>query len=196
MLDSLEVSYLANRDDNLHFCLLTDFTDCDYETAPTDEALITHASKAIIALNDKYRTSRAGNKIAPFLLLHRPRRWNAQEKLWMGYERKRGKLSDLNALLRKSLHAQSSTLFSVMIGDVEALSSVKYVITLDTDTQLPRDSAHQLVATIAHPLNKAKFDQNQAHVTEGYAYCNLEWLQVCQAQVRHFTKSCVAVKQG
>ena len=130
--------------------------------------MITHASKAIIALNDKYRTSRAGNKIAPFLLLHRPRRWNAQEKLWMGYERKRGKLSDLNALLRKSLHAQSSTLFSVMIGDVEALSSVKYVITLDTDTQLPRDSAHQLVATIAHPLNKAKFDQNQGRVTEGY----------------------------
>lgn len=167
LCESLEVSYLANRDEHLHFCLLTDFMDANAETTPSDEALIQQACQAIAALNDKYATVNSAYQASPFLLLNRPRRWNAQDKCWMGYERKRGKLADLNALLRSDPNSNFSALFSTMVGDIDALSSIKYVITLDTDTQLPRDSARQFVATIAHPLNKAGFEHHKC-VTEGY----------------------------
>ena len=89
-----------------------------------------------------------------FFLFHRPRRWNPQERVWMGYERKRGKLADLNAFLRGGGRDR----FSLVVGETAVLSNVKYVITLDTDTQLPRDSARQFVGVMAHPLNRARFD--------------------------------------
>src|SRR6185436_8868180 len=89
-----------------------------------------------------------------FFLLHRPRRWNAAEGRWMGYERKRGKLAEFNALLRGGPREA----FSTIVGDTALLPEIKYVITLDTDTQLPRDAARQLVGTMAHPLNRPQFD--------------------------------------
>ncbi len=176
LCEALEVSYLANRDDNLRFCLLTDFVDAQTETTAADEALIQQASFAIMRMNHQYASAVASMSAfsipiynaTPFLLLHRPRRWNAQEQLWMGYERKRGKLADLNTLLRGRLEADSQQLFSTIIGDTQGLASIKYVITLDTDTQLPRDSARQFVATMAHPLNHAEFDKNQQRVIQGY----------------------------
>ena len=93
-----------------------------------------------------------------FFLFHRPRRWNPRERIWMGYERKRGKLADLNALLRGG----SRDRFSLVVGETAVLSTVKYVITLDTDTQLPRDAARQFVGAMAHPLNRARYDEAQA----------------------------------
>src|SRR5690606_12038488 len=99
-----------------------------------------------------------------FFLFHRPRRWNAQERVWMGYERKRGKLADLNALLR----GYGRQHFSLIVGEITALSPVKYVITLDTDTQLPRDSALQFAGVMAHPLNQPRIDEKQRRVTCGY----------------------------
>ncbi len=164
LVEALEVRFLANRDDNLHFGLLTDFRDADRETLPEDEPLLTLARKRIEELNEKYTALKG----TTFYLFHRPRRWNPGDEIWMGYERKRGKLSDLNALLRAGLDGAERDRFSLVVGDTSVLSSVKYVITLDTDTQLPRDCAWQLVGAMAHPLNRARYDKDKQRVTEGY----------------------------
>ena len=163
LVEALEVRYLANRDSNLYFGLLTDLSDAQEETLPEDELLVALARNRIADLNQKYRSSKSDVYSDAFFLFHRPRRWNTLERLWMGYERKRGKLAELNALLR----GRGAERFSLIEGRMHALSSVKYVITLDTDTQLPRDSARELVGTMAHPLNRARLDDRQL-VSEGY----------------------------
>ncbi|MBL8854346.1 MAG: cyclic beta 1-2 glucan synthetase, partial [Planctomycetaceae bacterium] len=126
LLEGLEVRFLANRDDNLRFCLLTDFRDAPQKYQLEDESLLQQAQAGIELLNAKY----PHNNGHVFFLFHRPRQWNAQEKTWMGYERKRGKLSDLNRLLRGG----SQDAFSLIVGDTSVLLGAKYVITLDTDT--------------------------------------------------------------
>jgi cyclic beta-1,2-glucan synthetase len=160
LVEALEVRFLANRDEHLHFGLLTDFRDAPEETIPEDASLLRLAQQRIEGLNGKYRSARGDT----FFLFHRPRRWNPQERIWMGYERKRGKLADLNALLRGGARDR----FSLVVGETVALSNVKYVITLDTDTQLPRDAAWQFVGTMAHPLNQARYDEKRQRVCEGY----------------------------
>jgi len=161
LIEALEVRFLANRGEHLYFSLLTDFRDAQEETLPGDEPLLQLAQKRIEELNEKYREATR----EPFFLFHRPRRWNPGERVWMGYERKRGKLADLNALLRGGPRDR----FSLIVGEAPVLSSVKYVITLDTDTQLPRDAAWQFVGTMAHPLNRARYDENMQRVCDGYA---------------------------
>ena len=158
LIEALEVRFLANRDQNLFFGLLTDFRDADLEHVPGDDVLLQHACLRIQDLNRKYHEQPV------FFLFHRPRRWNVAENLWMGYERKRGKLADLNALLRTG----STSGFSRIEGDVASLRDIKYVITLDTDTHLPRDSARQFVGTMAHPLNRAEYVENRKRVCQGY----------------------------
>ncbi len=143
LVEALEIRYLANRDPQLLFALLTDFHDAAQEHLTTDEPLLACATQAIARLNARH----AG---AAFYLMHRPRRWNAREGAWMGHERKRGKLEALNRLLRGEPGAD----FCRIEGDASALPGVRHVITLDTDTQLPREAARQLVATMAHPLNR------------------------------------------
>ncbi|MBN2078600.1 MAG: cyclic beta 1-2 glucan synthetase [Spirochaetes bacterium] len=160
LIEALEVRFLANSDENVYFGLLTDLKDAEQETLPEDEELTGLARQKIEDLNEKYRGS-AGDS---FFLFHRPRLWNDRERLWMGYERKRGKLADLNSLLRGGPEDR----FSLIVGNTEVLSSIKYVITLDTDTQLPRDSARQFVGAMAHPLNRPYFDKEKKLVVEGY----------------------------
>ena len=160
LIEALEVRFLANQDENLHFGLLTDFRDAVEETIPEDEPLLRLARQKIEELNEKYRRG----KDDAFFLFHRSRRWNPQERVWMGYERKRGKLAELNSLLRGG----SEDHFSLVVGNTAVLSTVKYVITLDTDTQLPRDSAWQFVGAMAHPLNRARYDEDKQRVCEGY----------------------------
>lgn len=152
LCEAMEVRFLANRDEHLHFALLTDFLDAETEICHCDEALLALIAEKIEALNTKYQRTDL------FFLLHRPRLWNPQEKTWMAYERKRGKLNDLNAFLRGG----ATQNFMRIVGDATVLLDVKYVITLDTDTQLPRDAARELVAAIAHPLNRAQFDRHAA----------------------------------
>ena len=159
LIEALEVRFLANRDENLHFGLLTDFGDAAEEVQPEDESLLRLAGEGIEELNQRYKPGGA-----VFFLFHRPRRWNPQERTWMGYERKRGKLGDLNALLRGG----PRDAFSRIVGDTSKLVDVKYVITLDTDTQLPRDAARQLVGAMAHPLNRACYSEAAGRVLEGY----------------------------
>ncbi|HVN97113.1 MAG TPA: glucoamylase family protein [Syntrophorhabdaceae bacterium] len=160
LIDGLEVRFLANRDESLCFGLLTDFVDAAEERLPEDELLLQTARQGIEGLNKKYRNSKGDL----FFLFHRPRLWNPYDRIWMGYERKRGKLAALNSLLR----ASSKEDFSLIVGDTEALSKVRYVITLDTDTQLPRDSAWQLVGAMAHPLNRPQYDESKQRISEGY----------------------------
>ncbi|MBD9416975.1 cyclic beta 1-2 glucan synthetase [Pseudomonas sp. PDM16] len=161
LVEDLEVRFLANRDTNLHFALLTDFMDAPSEVLEQDAILLLLARKQIEALNNKYPSAGAER----FYLLHRPRRWNPSEGVWMGHERKRGKLAALNALLRGRGHDE----FKLIVGDIAALPQIRYVISLDTDTQLPRDVARQLVGALAHPLNQATFDPTRGKITSGYA---------------------------
>lgn len=161
LIEDLEVRFLANRDPNLLFALLTDFRDAPARIMFEDEGLLTLAKKKIIELNQHY--GKGDNDL--FFLFHRPRVWNGVDKIWMGHERKRGKLSDLNHLLRGGPKDK----FEIIIADELQFSFIKYIITLDTDTQLPRDAAWKLVGLMAHPLNRALYDEKKKRVTEGYS---------------------------
>ncbi|MEO6349255.1 MAG: hypothetical protein ABIP53_01250, partial [Candidatus Limnocylindrales bacterium] len=157
LVDDLEVRFLGNRDENLHFALLTDFADSVDPSRPEDADILSHARAGVDALNDRYGAQR-------FFLFHRERRWNASEGRWMGWERKRGKLVEFNRLLRGA----TDTGFIVAHGDLSVLPSVRFVITLDSDTQLPMEAAARLIGTLAHPLNMPRFDPAVGRVTEGY----------------------------
>jgi cyclic beta-1,2-glucan synthetase len=161
LVEALEVRFLANRDANLRFGLLTDFPDAAAESMPEDGPLLEHATRRIDALNSFYSCD-------AFFLFHRPRRWNPGERAWMGFERKRGKLADLNWLLREADPANASERFSLVVGNAKLLAGTRYVITLDTDTQLPRDAARQFVGTMAHPLNRPLFDDRLGRVRAGH----------------------------
>ena len=154
----LEIRFLANRDANIHFALLTDPPDAAVEFDEKD-ALAPFCSQLIEQLNRKYAAENKGG----FFHFHRNRVYNAAEAVWMGWERKRGKLLDFNRFL---LHEADN--FAVKIGDLGLLQGVKYVITLDLDTQLPREAAHKLIGTLAHPLNRAVVDAATNIVVEGY----------------------------
>ncbi|NLB82662.1 MAG: cyclic beta 1-2 glucan synthetase, partial [Synergistaceae bacterium] len=146
--------------DHISFALLTDLADGTEEVLPGDDILISLARDGIENLNEKYPASSGSY----FYLFHRPRRWNPVEEIWMGYERKRGKLEDLNALLRGG----GGDAFSVIVGDTSVLGQVQYVLTLDTDTQLARDTARQFTAAMAHPLNRPYYDESLGRITRGY----------------------------
>jgi cyclic beta-1,2-glucan synthetase len=157
MLRHLEVQALANPDANVHFALLSDFADAVEPTRPDDDAILAAASGGIAALNAAHGAGR-------FFLFHRVRRWNANEGLWMGWERKRGKLEELNRLLRGA----ADTSFGLQAGDLSLLPGVRYVLTLDSDTRLPRDAARTLVGILEHPLNRPRLDPATRRVTTGY----------------------------
>ena len=161
LLEALEIRYLGNRDPNLFFALLTDFPDAPERTQPNDAALLAYAHAAVQELNATYQDDRP----SIFYLFHRPRLWNPVERVWMGWERKRGKLEQFNALLRGG----DRSAFAEIVGDLSFLGAIKYVITLDTDTQLPRDAACKLVGNLAHPLNRPRYDAALGRITEGYA---------------------------
>ncbi len=163
LAEALEVHFLANRDPYLHFGLLTDLPDAQAETLDSDASLLLLARERIDALNAAYPDTDPHTD--RFFLFHRPRQWNPVDKLWMGHERKRGKLAALNGLLRGRCREQ----FSLIVGRTAALVGVKYVITLDADTQLPRDSARQFIGTMAHLLNRAVYDPLKRRVVAGYA---------------------------
>ena len=158
LLERLEIHYLANRDSNIFFALLTDFADS--ASGAGDESLLESCAEGIRILNRRYGI--AGS--SPFYLFHRGLEWNESESVWMGHERKRGKLNDFNALLLGKADP-----FATKVGDLAVLSTIRYVITLDSDTQLPRETARELIATIAHPLNRPVIDPVTNTVREGYA---------------------------
>ena len=162
-VERLEVHYLSNADENLFFALLSDWGDSPSEHAAGDDALVTVAVRGVAELNARY--PRAGGD-PRFFLLHRRRVWNEGEQKWIGWERKRGKLHELDRLLRGA----SDTNFLSIDGRVPSLpSGIRYVITLDADTRMPIGVARRLVGKMAHPLNRPHFDPRTGLVTEGHA---------------------------
>ncbi|HET8624273.1 MAG TPA: hypothetical protein VFM14_11965, partial [Gemmatimonadales bacterium] len=159
-LENLEVQYLANREAHLHFAVLSDFTDAPSETLPGDAAILERAVTGINALNVRY----GDGQDDAFYLFHRPRRWNPSQGVWMGWERKRGKLAEFNRFVRGG----AADAFSTVIGNVDAIRGIRYVITLDADTVLPPDAAPLLVGALAHPLNRAVYDPGVGRVVHGY----------------------------
>jgi cyclic beta-1,2-glucan synthetase len=155
----LEIHCLASPDGDLHFALLTDWPDADSEMTVDDQRLLTSARLAIQALNAKHGPAPGGDR---FLLLHRHRIWNEGEGRWIGWERKRGKLTELNRLLRGA----TDTTF-MACGPIP--TGVRYVITLDADTRLPRETVGRLVGKMAHPLNHPRMDERRGRVVGGYA---------------------------
>ncbi|MGE5275853.1 MAG: GH36-type glycosyl hydrolase domain-containing protein [Acidobacteriota bacterium] len=163
VVQRLEVHYLANPDPELRFALLSDWSDSPTESLPEDEELLAAARAAIRELNDRHGPAAGGGE--RFWIFHRRRIWNEREGVWMGWERKRGKLREFNRLLRGA----TDTSFLPDERGVSAPSGIVYVITLDADTRLPRDAARRLVGTIAHPLNLPIFDSAAGRVVEGHA---------------------------
>jgi cyclic beta-1,2-glucan synthetase len=158
LLGQIERHYLGNTDPYISFALLGDFADAPQKHMPDDDVLIAQAVRGIQELNARYARASAG----PFYLFNREREWNPSEGVWMCWERKRGNLQQFNHFL---LGKQSS--YRIQIGDLGALTHIRFVITLDADTVLPRDSARRLIATLAHPLNQPQIDAS-GKVSAGY----------------------------
>ncbi|MDX2024039.1 MAG: glucoamylase family protein [Deltaproteobacteria bacterium] len=157
LLEGLEVRMLANRDNNVVFALLTDLRDAAAESVQGDADVVERARAGITTLNERY----AGQAV--FFLYHRDRRFNPREGVWMGWERKRGKLEQFNEALRGD-----DSGFALIVGPKAQMANIKYVVALDADTQLPRDAARLLVGTLAHPLNRPVFD-DAGRVVSGYS---------------------------
>ena len=160
LLEHLEVLALGNLDPRVHFAILSDFTDAPAREMPQDEAILSAARAGVEALNARHAEGRSDR----FYLVHRVRQWNPREGVFMGWERKRGKIEEWNRLLRGA----TDTSFSVEAGDAAVFPAVRYCITLDSDTRLPRDAAKKLIGIAAHPLNQPHFDPRLGRVTEGY----------------------------
>jgi cyclic beta-1,2-glucan synthetase len=161
LLERLEVHYLASPGGDLHFALLTDWMDADAETIEGDDALLDAAIGGIARLNRRHGTAPAGDR---FLLFHRRRTWNAGEGRWMGWERKRGKLHELNRVLRGATDGS----FVVPGPGARPPEGIRFVITLDSDTRTPHDTVRRLIGKMAHPINRPRFDAAVGRVVEGY----------------------------
>ena len=160
LLEHLEVLALGNLDPHIHFAILSDFADAPARELPGDAAVLAAARAGVEALNLRFGPGHADR----FYLFHRDRQWNAQEQAWIGWERKRGKIEEFNRLLRGA----TNTSFAVQVGKLDILPAVRYCITLDSDTRLPRDTAKKLIGIIEHPLNRPHVDRRLGRVTEGY----------------------------
>ncbi|RLC86854.1 MAG: hypothetical protein DRJ03_07595 [Chloroflexi bacterium] len=163
LLRQLEIHFLGNRDPHLHFALLADLSDAEQKHLPGDARLIEQAISGVQALNQKYGQDETG----PFYLFYRERELNPAEDCWMGWERKRGKLVELNRLLSGEENS-----YVEKIGNLDFLPEIKYVITLDADTLLPRESARRLIAALAHPLNRAEFDSQSGDAPQSEGVLN------------------------
>jgi cyclic beta-1,2-glucan synthetase len=161
LLEKLEIHYLGNSEDEIYFSLATDLVDANSEELASDQLLVSHVVEGVRKLNEKYSYTENEH----FLLFHRHRQWNSVDGKWMGWERKRGKLHELNQLLR----GREGTSFKTLTkSSPEFLSTFKYIITLDADTKLPRDTAKKLIGTASHPLNRPQLDSSSGLVSGGY----------------------------
>ncbi len=162
-LRALEIHHLASQDGHLHFALVTDWLDAPTESLPTDQILLEAAQSGVAELNALYGSTGTSPL---FLIFQRKRRWSVGENCWMGWERKRGKLHELNQLLR----GDTKTSFLAMEGVcAQFLAKIKFIITLDNDTRLPMEAARRLIGKLAHPLNRALHDPRTGKVLDGYA---------------------------
>ncbi len=162
-LEQLEIHYLANPAGFLHYAILSDWGDATSQSTPTDLPLLEYATKGLKKLNEKYGpVPGSGTR---FFLFHRRRLYNESEEKWIAWERKRGKLCEFNRLL---LGESDTTFIPLPDYPQQIPENIRYVITLDADTRLPKGCVAQLVGTMMHPLNEARYDREKQRVTEGY----------------------------
>ncbi len=150
-IEKLEIRYLGNKGHNLIYSLFSDFIDADTEVTELDDGLLHIAEEGIRKFNQKYGDGR-------FYHFHRQRTWSESEGKYIGWERKRGKLEELNRLILGLRHEDEPSV--IYVGEADQLTDIRYIITLDSDTQLPKDSATRMVETLAHPLNQPRFNEN------------------------------------
>ena len=180
LVEKIERHYLSNADPQLWFALLTDSPDAMNAEEAGDHALVAETLRGIERLNNQY----ASPTNPRFFLLHRKRLWNESQRRWMGWERKRGKLLELTRLLR----GKSETSFSTISEGFDRLPRMQYILTLDSDTQLPHDAARRLVGAAAHPLNHPVVSEDGAHVESGYTFFQPRVdLSLTAARKSHFT---------
>jgi cyclic beta-1,2-glucan synthetase len=160
LLERLEIHYLSNPDAQLRFALLTDWADAPEEHSATDDAFVKQALDGIAKLNRRH----AAEGPPRFYLFHRRRLWDPVQNCWMGWERKRGKLAEFNRLLLQ----KSGTTYDVMSCSPNEIPRVRFVVTLDADTQLPRETVRRLVGTLAHPLNRPQYSSSDRRVVAGF----------------------------
>ncbi|MDP2619785.1 MAG: glucoamylase family protein [Hyphomicrobiales bacterium] len=160
LVERLETHWLSNPDPLIRMALLSDLADADRERMPEDAAIEAALVAGVRRLNARYADH------APFVLLHRGRRWNAAEGCWMGWERKRGKLEELTGLILGHL----PDAFALREGDVDALRRARFVVTLDADTKAQPNGINRLLGTLAHPLNRVEFDPATARPRRGYTF--------------------------
>ncbi|MDB5084206.1 MAG: chbP, partial [Bacilli bacterium] len=160
MVERLELHYLANRDPNIHFALLGDFADAQVQSLPEDDQVLSAAKEGIQALNSAYYEQDGST----FHLFHRHRLWNPSEEVWMGWERKRGKLVEFVELLK----GRTDTSFDLTVGDSSVLPSIRYIITLDSDTQIPMGDAQRMIGTQHLSYNRPRLNRSGTRVVEGY----------------------------
>ena len=158
-LSRLEIHYLGNTDANLRFSLLTDFSDAPRQSMPEDAEYIDIVARGVEELNRRHGEGH-------FFLFHRDRMWSESEQRWIGWERKRGKLEQLNQYLIGEPTPELEGFLHA--GDRAQLKGIRFVITLDADTQLLRDTARRMIETLAHPLNEARLSPDSRHVVRGY----------------------------
>lgn len=210
MVETLESHFLANPERNLTFALLTDFADAPEGRMPEDDELLAFATNSIRRLNDRYASvnSEPGTSIERFYLFQRARQWNAADGVWMGWERKRGKLIEFNRFL---LGDKETSYLPVAAEVSQRLSNTKYVITLDSDTILPHQTARRLVATLSHPLNRPRLEKTDTGhcVSAGYAMLQpririslaaanrspYSWMNVCGAGLNPYVTGASDVYQ-
>jgi len=161
LVEQLQTHWLANADPRLQIVLLADPADAPTESIAGDAELAEALDARIAALNKRH-----GKKgVGPFHLLLRPRRFNPAQGCWMAWERKRGKLEQFNRLLIEGDDGG----FSLHIGNREALNGTRFIVTVDADTMLPPGSVARLVGTLAHPLNRPRFDASTGRISSGYS---------------------------
>jgi cyclic beta-1,2-glucan synthetase len=160
LVEHLAVQALGNLDPRIHFAILSDFSDADAAEMPDDALILRTAQQGIEELNARYGQGRSDR----FYLFHRARHWNPRERRWMGWERKRGKLEEFNRVLL----GNGETSYALTVGDLSVLPKIRYCITLDADTRLPRDAARELIGIALHPLHRAEVDPTLRRVTDGY----------------------------
>lgn len=160
VLAQLERHMLTNPDPRMHYALLSDPADAALQVMDGDQALEAALVNGIRELNRRYK------KTAPFVLLHRRRRWNEADGIWMGWERKRGKIEAFNEFL----HDEAEDAFPLTEGDAEGLRAARFVVTLDADTIAPPGAVHSLLGALAHPLNRVEFAGEGERVVAGYTF--------------------------
>jgi cyclic beta-1,2-glucan synthetase len=170
-IDHLEILFLSNDLDNVRFALLADFADSTTPTQDTDAVLVEAATKQVATLNLLHCESQASSSEAfdpIFSVFFRSREWNESEQKFLCWERKRGKLAELNRLILDRGSSPVATTFSLTPEHRQFLKTFRFVLTLDGDAQLPHGNARKLIGALAHPLNRPTLDQNTRSVTSGY----------------------------